>query len=148
MKLPKLDEIGYWSELKLEIVKKYATAYSIIMNRQSFIKAYYYIDGFAGAGVHRSKSTKELIPGSPANALSVQPPFTGYHFIDLDGDKADLLKELSKDNPKVSIYEGDGNQILLEKVFPLIDYNSIILPSGPGLIIIVSPILSDLFSFS
>ena len=120
----KLDEIGYWSEIKLDIIKKYAVAYSVIMNKQSFINSYYYIDGFAGAGVHISKNTGEFIPGSPANALNVTPPFSKYHFIDLDGDKAELLREFSKDNPKVNVYEGDCNQILLDKIFPLVKYEN------------------------
>ena len=118
-----LDEIGYWSEIKLDIVKKYATAYSTIMNKQSFVKGYYYIDGFAGAGIHLSKATGEFVLGSPANALNVTPPFTGYHFIDLNGDKAELLKELSKNNPRVSVYKGDCNKILLDKIFPLVKYS-------------------------
>jgi three-Cys-motif partner protein len=121
----KLDEIGYWSEIKLDIVKKYAAVYSTIMSKQPSIRGYYYIDGFAGAGVHLSKSTKEFILGSPTNALNITPPFIGYHFIDLDGNKAKLLKELSKNNPEanVSIYEGDCNKILLEKIFPLVKYS-------------------------
>lgn len=120
----KLDEIGYWSEIKLDIIKKYAAAYSVILNNQSFIKNYYYIDGFAGAGVHISKSTREFILGSPANALKINPPFSKYHFIDLNGDKAELLRELSRDNPKVDVYEGDCNEILLDKIFPLIRYEN------------------------
>lgn len=120
----KLDEIGYWSEIKLDIIKKYAAAYSVIMNKQSYIKNYYYIDGFAGAGVHISKNTKEFIPGSPANALKINPPFSKYHFIDLNGDKAELLRELGRNNPKVDVYEGDCNRILLEKIFPLIKYEN------------------------
>lgn len=118
----KLDEIGYWSEIKLDIIKKYAVAYSVIMNKQSHINSYHYIDGFAGAGVHISKNTKEFVPGSPANALKVNPPFSQYHFIDLNGDKAELLRELAKDNPKVNVYEGDCNKILLDKIFPLVRY--------------------------
>jgi three-Cys-motif partner protein len=120
----KLDEIGPWSEIKLEIVKQYASAYSTIMSRQQFIKGYYYVDGFAGAGFHLSKSTQEPILGSAVNALLIAPPFTGYHFIDLDGDKAKLLEELSNGNPNVSIYTGDCNKILLDKIFPAIKYEN------------------------
>jgi three-Cys-motif partner protein len=119
-----LDEIGPWSEIKLEIVKKYASAYSAIMSKQPVIKGYYYIDGFAGAGVHLSKSTKEPILGSAVNALLIAPPFTGYHFIDLDGDKTKLLEELSNENPNVSIYTGDCNKVLLDKIFPAIKYEN------------------------
>ena len=61
----KLDEIGYWSEIKLDIIKKYAAAYSKIMNNQPYIKRYQYIEGFAGAGIHISKNTNEFIAGSP-----------------------------------------------------------------------------------
>jgi three-Cys-motif partner protein len=120
----KLDEIGYWSEIKLDIIKKYAVAYSVILNKQSCINSYYYIDGFAGAGIHISKDTKEFVPGSPANALNVNPPFSEYHFIDLNGDKADMLRELGKDNPKVNVHEGDCNKILLDKVFPIVKYEN------------------------
>lgn len=118
----KLDEVGYWSEIKLDIIKEYSNAYSIIMNKQSYIKNYYYIDGFAGAGYHISKDTKELIPGSPTNALNIKHPFDEYHFIDLDGDKAQLLEAISKDNPKVHVYKGDCNNILIDKIFPLVKY--------------------------
>jgi three-Cys-motif partner protein len=118
----KLDEVGYWSEVKLDIIKKYAVTYSTIMNKQSAIRNHYYIDGFAGAGVHISKTKKEIILGSSTNALNVNPPFSGFHFIDLDGGKAQLLGEISKDNPKVKVYEGDCNKILIEEIFPLIKY--------------------------
>jgi hypothetical protein len=31
---PKYDEIGYWSEIKLDIIKEYASAYSRILSSQ------------------------------------------------------------------------------------------------------------------
>jgi len=120
---PKLDIIGYWSEVKLDIVKKYAKAYSIIINAQPNIKRHLYIDAFAGAGIHISKQTREYIPGSPLNALSVEPPFKEFHFIDLDGDRADALQKLCVDYSNVNIYEGDCNDLLLEKIFPLAKYS-------------------------
>jgi len=123
MRRVKLDEIGYWSEVKLDIVKEYAKAYSIIINAQPNIKQHLYIDGFAGAGVHISKRTKEYILGSPLNALNVEPPFKEYYFIDLDGGRADALRKLSEDYPNVKIYEGDCNHILLENIFPLVKWS-------------------------
>jgi hypothetical protein len=52
------DEIGRWSELKLEIVEKYGTAYTTAFarDRGKALKKYY-IDAFSGAGVHLSKET-------------------------------------------------------------------------------------------
>ena len=67
----KFDEIGYWSEIKLDIVKDYASAYSRILAAQRKPALYHvYIDAFAGAGVHISKATGEYIPGSPHKCAS------------------------------------------------------------------------------
>lgn len=118
----KIDEVGYWSEVKLNIVREYAAAYSTIMNKQPEIRRHLYIDGFAGAGVHLSKETKEFIPGSPLNALNVVPPFKEYHFIDLDGGRAESLRRIAGARKEVFVYEGDCNGVLLEKVFPRARY--------------------------
>src|SRR5437762_633933 len=103
MKL-KLDEIGPWSEVKLDIVKKYASAYTTVMKSFPSIRKYLYIDAFAGAGTHIKKQTGEMVKGSPLNALLVQPPFHEFHFIDLDGGKAKRLKELSGNRGDVFVY--------------------------------------------
>lgn len=122
------DEIGYWSELKLEIIQKYAAAYSTIMaaQRRDRIPSlrHLYIDGFAGAGVHISKTRDEFIAGSPLNALLVQPAFAEFHLIDLDTGKAANLRELSGNRlgKDVFVYEGDCNRVLLEEVFPRVRY--------------------------
>ena len=47
----KFDEIGYWSELKLEIVEKYGVAHTTAFANFPDLKRYY-IDGLSGAGVH------------------------------------------------------------------------------------------------
>lgn len=72
------DHIGYWSEVKLEIVRRYAEAYSRILAAQTNPRlCHVYIDGFSGPGVHVSKTSGEFVLGSPLNALLVQP-FCGY----------------------------------------------------------------------
>ena len=119
----RLDEVGYWSEVKLEIVRDYAKAYSIVLNKQASIQRHLYIDGFAGAGVHVSKASGQFIPGSPLNALNVQPAFKEYHFVDLDGGRAESLRRLAVDRSDVFVYEGDCNKVLLEKVFPRCQYS-------------------------
>ena len=114
------DEIGYWSEIKLEIVRKYAKAYSTILSRQRL--EHVYVDGFAGAGVHVARSTGEFVAGSPLNALLIDPPFKEFFLIDMDAGKAEHLRELTRDRTNVHIYDGDSNQILLEEVFSKIRY--------------------------
>lgn len=117
------DEIGYWSEIKLDIVRDYAAAYSKIMSAQKSPLLYHvYIDAFAGAGLHISKATGDFVAGSPLNALSVKPPFREYHFIDLDSAKVESLEEISRNRGDVRTYEGDCNAILLKQIFPLVSY--------------------------
>ena len=123
MSVLKYDEIGYWSEVKLEIVSKYAQAYSIILSKQRHIRRYLYIDAFAGAGTHISKKTGQFVPGSPTNALLVNPPFPELHFIDLNGGRAAELRKLAGDRADVRVYEGDCNNILQDKVFPRCRYS-------------------------
>lgn len=118
MTKPKYDVIGYWSEVKLDIIREYASAYSTIMSRQESIKRHLYIDAFAGAGLHISKSTGDFVKGSPLNALHVTPPFSEYHLVDVDGDKTDELRRLVGARTDVTIYDEDANEVLLRKVFP------------------------------
>jgi three-Cys-motif partner protein len=77
-----------------------------------------YIDAFAGTGYHLSKTTGEMVLGSPLNALHVRPPFREYHLIDLDGDKIDGLSKAIGKRRDVFLHKGNCNQVLLEEVFP------------------------------
>jgi three-Cys-motif partner protein len=128
---PAFDEIGYWSELKLEIVKKYAAAYSTILTAQGNLY-HVYIDAFAGRGMHLSKASGEMVPGSALNALEVQPPFREYHLIDLDADKIASLRGFVGDRVNVHLYPGDCNVVLLETVFPRLQWESF----RPGLVLL------------
>ena len=47
--------VNYWSEVKLDIIKDYARAYSTILAKQPWCKGHFYIDAFAGAGMHISR---------------------------------------------------------------------------------------------
>ncbi|MGJ5817532.1 three-Cys-motif partner protein TcmP [Paludibaculum fermentans] len=120
------DEIGIWSEVKLAIVKKYAAAYTTVMDAQRRGKfprmRWLYIDGYAGSGHHISKTRKELVEGSPLIALNTQPPFHEYHFIDSDTGKAAELRKEAGERTDVHIYSEDCNEVLLTKVFPRADY--------------------------
>lgn len=115
-KAPRLDEIGPWSEIKLQIIKEYAAAYSMILTKNKLYHVY--IDAFAGSGVHKRKSEGNFILGSPVNALSVEPPFKHYYFIDLDPGKSGFLGNLVGNRRDVTIDVGDCNVVLLDKVLP------------------------------
>src|SRR6266446_6565287 len=115
---PRIDEIGLWSEVKLDILKRYAVEYSKILSNQrnpSFFHVY--IDAFAGAGFHLSGRTGEMVLGSPLNALLVRPPFREYHLIDLDCEKVAGLNQFIGDRKEVFLHKGNCNRVLLHDVF-------------------------------
>lgn len=117
------DEIGYWSEIKLEILKEYASSYSRILAAQkSPSLRHIYIDAFAGAGIHLSKTTGEFVLGSPRNALAVKPPFCEFHLIDIDAKRVGGLRKLTGERADVHLYQGDCNQVLLKEVFPRVQF--------------------------
>ena len=117
----RLDVVGYWTEIKLQILQEYAVAYAQILQNQRFIKHVAYIDGFAGAGVHISKQSGKPIAGSPACALSIQPRFSHYHFVEMDAARAKRLQGMG-DEKDVTVYQGDCNEVLLKEVFPQCRY--------------------------
>lgn len=116
------DEIGYWSEVKLAIVQEYASAYSRIMNARKENFFYIYIDAFAGSGQHLSRSTRNIVSGSPLNALEVRPSFKEYHFIDLEKSKTKALQALAHGHENVFIYNEDCNKLLLQSILPEVRY--------------------------
>lgn len=119
-----VDEIGPWTEVKLEILKRYAVEYSKILASQSSPAFWHvYIDAFAGTGFHLSRTSGEMVLGSPLNALLVQPPFREYHLIDLDGDKIAALRSLVGDREDVHLHHGDCNDVLINEVFPRVQFS-------------------------
>jgi three-Cys-motif partner protein len=120
---PRIDEIGPWSEVKLDIVKRYAVEYSKILSNQTDPRLHHvYIDAFAGAGFHLSETTGEMVLGSPLNALLVRPPFRDYYLVDMDGGRAAGLQTMVGARTDVHIYPGDCNIILPEKIFPHVKF--------------------------
>jgi len=117
----RLDEVGEWSVLKLDIVEKYGHAYTTAFNKRGANLKKFYIDGFSGAGVHLVKRTRTQIEGSPPRALRITPPFDGFHFIDMNPAKTAHLGQLCEGRTNVFIHTGDANQRLKE-VLPTIRF--------------------------
>jgi three-Cys-motif partner protein len=113
--LVQFDEVGHWSELKLEIVEKYGAAYTRAFSNTPNLKKYY-IDGYSGAGLHISKRSGVQIEGSPARALKVRPPFDGFYFIDMDPMRTAHLDTLCQGPGDVVILTGDANVRLAKEV--------------------------------
>lgn len=130
------DEIGPWSEVKLNLVAEYLQAYSTIMNSQKikgWLAGYHYVDAFAGAVIAKAKGsnadeeeTERYIEGSPLRALQIDPPFDAYWFIDRSRSRSRKLTELQLSCPDkdIRVHRGDCNEILRAQVIPHINYSS------------------------
>jgi three-Cys-motif partner protein len=116
-----LDEIGPWSETKLEIIRKYAGAFSDILAKQPGM-SFSYIDGFAGAGLHKRKGTGQELAGSPLNVVSINPRFREYHLVELDAKKVAHLRKLFKTETTVHVHQGDCNQLLVSELLPKVQW--------------------------
>jgi three-Cys-motif partner protein len=125
-----ISRIGYWSEIKLDIIREYAAAYSRILQAQKKpTLKHVYIDAFSGAGFHVTKDTMDLVWGSPTSVLLIEPPFKEYHFIDLDKGNIQTLEEQVRNRTQgpfdpnaVHFYNADCNDVLLSTVFPQVKY--------------------------
>ena len=111
--LAELDVIGPWSEVKLDILREYAAPYSKIVTARGF--HHLYIEGFAGPGSHLSRKSGEIVPGSPLNALSTDPPFNEYHFIDKDPTGIEVQVTYLW-NPDSQLSHSSGQRLVLVPV--------------------------------
>lgn len=117
------DVVGNWSELKLEILREYSSAYQTILAGQKQVSfSTIYIDAFAGAGLHVSRDSGEVIDGSPRIVASTVPRFSEIHLIDLDGARVSNLQKMFANDIRVKVYQGDCN-IELAKIIPTVNFS-------------------------
>ena len=115
---------GAHTRRKLDVVAKYLAAYVTVMKKQDF--RLYYVDGFAGSGASASKAelsrtedpalfpADEVIEGSPVRALSIEPRFDHYVFVDKNRENVRSLTALGEQFPECAIepVPGDANEAL------------------------------------
>jgi three-Cys-motif partner protein len=123
------DIIGRWSEEKLDLLAKYLKAYSVIMNEQkeSWLRAYYYIDAFAGSVRPRAKEDEQrYIDGSPLRALQTEPRFDGYWFVDVSPRRIERIQGLREEfsDCLIDVRRGNCNEVLCNEIVPQLPYSS------------------------
>lgn len=124
-------QVGPWAKEKLECLRKYLCAYTVVLRRQHF-KGYFYIDAFSGPGILQirkptakyfgfrellnQKEFSEYIDGSPRVALSIDNPFTHYIFIEKDSNRIEDLEslkaEFSSESVSIVVRKIDCNEYL------------------------------------
>jgi three-Cys-motif partner protein len=119
---------GHWTEEKLDVMRRYFTAYARALKNQQFQK--WYIDAFAGTG-KRSESTvpvkeqsalfgedeadiEKVKDGSVRFALGIDPPFDRYVFVDQSREHVRKLQDLRQEfsGRNIDIKHGDANVVL------------------------------------
>lgn len=110
---------------KLDVVEKYLAAYVTVMKKQDF--RLFYVDAFAGSGSSESKSdladtdptlfpASHVVEGSPLRALSVDPSFDKYLFIEKKRENVTSLAEACSQfsDRNFEILPGDANEGLTD----------------------------------
>jgi three-Cys-motif partner protein len=108
---------GSWTEEKMAIVVKYASAYLTIMNNQDWVKTIYF-DGFAGSGYIESDETEALKKGTSLRILDISDPkpFDIYYFVELNEEYKKALEKNLINHPRrenIFIVKEDCNTKLL-----------------------------------
>ncbi|HET6202925.1 MAG TPA: three-Cys-motif partner protein TcmP [Planctomycetota bacterium] len=126
---------GRWTQEKLELLRKYISAYTKIFRRNRRARYFetVYVDAFAGAGHGRPRGSREpeapplfpeladpavrgFLEGSPRIALEVEPRFHRYLFIERDPASARelgrLKSEFSDKAASIQIVAEDANVFL------------------------------------
>ena len=124
---------GDWTTDKLERVRKYLQAYTIIFDRNPRAQKLHtvYVDAFAGTGYRSPRSAcadsshlpelgeddnQAFLKGSARIALEIEPPFKEYLFIECDPEHCRELErlksEFSNHAGKITIKGEDANTYL------------------------------------
>lgn len=99
---------------KLQVLKYYGEAYAAIMGAKSYFESVY-IDAFAGNGEGLTHSGVKY-QGSVKIALSFNPAFEKFYFIDSKKANISKLSNLALDNKNrdICVVHGDANERLPE----------------------------------
>jgi three-Cys-motif partner protein len=116
---------GPWTEIKLDAVQYYLGCYTKALKRAGL--DLWYIDAFAGTGSRDAQrvvggllegtpveTVNERLAGSARRAVSVQPPFDHFVFIEMDRTRCEALASVKLENPAadINVIPGEANEVL------------------------------------
>lgn len=120
----KYTGVSDWTQKKLNLLSEYLQAYSTILNaqvRKGWFARFEYVDCFAGEGRYEDPDTGEYVDGSPRIALRIEPPFTVYHFVEIDQRRAEHLEAVVREFPNrdIRLYpKRNANDFLVNELIP------------------------------
>jgi three-Cys-motif partner protein len=102
---------GPWTEIKLDVLRHYLTAYTTALKKQHF--SLLYIDAFAGSGEYLPADSVTAKAGSARIALETEG-FSRYCFVEKDAHRFRQLEALRDEHPdgNIDLYLADANEIL------------------------------------
>lgn len=136
------DEIGEWSERKIDIVAQYARPYAKIVSKHGLNPIY--IDGLSGGGLAKRKTPKDGAPSLFTNSdlgnaeadetllttamrilRDVELKFSRYYFIDANRQKTEAMRARCAvfDAQNVEIICDDVNAAFIKTALPHIRSN-------------------------
>ena len=105
-----IPTVGEWSHDKYYFIKGYIDAFTTAMKNKAW-SGLHYIDLFAGAGIVRLESSKNLEWGSPLIAAQAPYPFTRLHLCEKNKRNYIALKaRVEQIRPDSQILQGDANK--------------------------------------
>ncbi len=114
---------GYWTGLKLILLKYYVKPYLDILGRENKVA---YVDLFAGPGLNRIGDSKVPVPGSPLIPLVIRESkwqFSSFIFSELNKEYCDALSariSLLNSSPTPQVFQEDANT-MVDKLPSLLD---------------------------
>ena len=115
---------GAWTEIKLDILRKYLDFYTKALSKQGF--ELLYIDAFAGTGsrteilpsvpMFDQEEKKISLDGSARIALNIEKKFDRYLFIETNSKRIKELKKIRAEfhNTYIKIENADANTVITE----------------------------------
>ncbi|HUW19545.1 MAG TPA: three-Cys-motif partner protein TcmP [Sedimentisphaerales bacterium] len=111
-----IPTVGEWSRDKHYFLMRYIDAFTASMKEKKW-SGLHYIDLFAGAGIERLETSKDLDWGSPLIAAYARHPFDGLHLCEKNSRKYTALNSrIGKIKPDAQVLHGDGNEKIKEIV--------------------------------
>jgi len=115
---------GAWTEIKLDILRKYLNFYTKALSKQGF--ELLYIDAFAGTGsrteivprvpILGQEEKKISLDGSARIALNIEQQFDRYLFIETNSKRIKELEKIRDEfhNTYIEIKNADANTVITE----------------------------------